>query len=69
MNPTATLSEKRSDFSISAVVVTGCNGQHPMHDAANRVRRQLEQQVNVIRHYAIGIQKEWQLMSLDFQER
>ena len=40
-----------------------------MHDAVNRVRLSLNQQVNVIGHQAIRVKKVRQLVFLNFQQR
>lgn len=58
-----------TDFSVFTIVVLTVTGQHPMHDAPDGVRLPLNQQMHVIGHEAVGVEKEWQSLLLSFQER
>jgi hypothetical protein len=58
-----------ADPTIFAVVILSVARQNAVHDPANIVGHSLDQQMNMIRHQTIGVEKEWQLAFLRRQER
>ena len=61
--------EEMSHLSIFPVVVLTKTRQDAMHDAADRVRLSLDQQVHVVRHQTISVKKEWQPALLHLKQR
>jgi hypothetical protein len=57
-----------TDLSVFTIVVLTVTGQQTMHDAPDRVRLPLKQQVHVIGHEAVGVEKEWQSLLLSLEE-
>jgi hypothetical protein len=57
-----------TDFSVFTIVVLTVTGQHPMHDAPDCVRLPLKQQVHMIGHEAVGVEKEWQSLLLSLEQ-
>jgi hypothetical protein len=58
-----------ADPKIAAIVVLTVTRQEPVHDPANRVRLSLNQQVNVISHQAVSMQKEREFSLLHREQR
>ena len=58
-----------TDLLMFTIVVLTVSGQHPMHDAPDCVRLALNQQVHVIGHQTVGVEKEGQLLLLILEQR
>ena len=53
---------------VLAIVVLTIAGQDPLHDAANRIVLHLHQEVHVVGHQAIGVQKKGEFSFLVLEE-
>src|SRR6185503_19715689 len=50
-----------ADLFVLAIVILAVAGQHSLHDSAKGIVLHLDQEMDVIRHQAVGVEIEWQL--------